>query len=318
MTDTTSQTALDAIKAAYPAQYYGSYDSMQTLTTLTAVVDVWSAKTLNGGTLDLLTLPAASDLLALTAEQFALASSASYIWVQGGALLYPARYYASYDTTASQPTAVTGWYDAWAMSSTASVPAATAMVAITVAEWSDTSFRLASGKGVQSGAIVNYTAPAAAVPLTTQAATALATARTYVYNNYGIFNEDTPAAWITYIKALMAIINGTDTTSTALPASPLDSTAYTLTGATTGTAGTATTLSLAANNSGPAAVTEVTLSDGSAGGKFSSPTVTLPAGSSAVQTVTYTPAAAGTVTISGTNTGGLTNPSDLSVTVAAT
>ena len=58
------------------------------------------------------------------------------------------------------------------------------------------------------------------VPLREQATTVLATARTYVYNNYGILNEDTPTVWVTYLKALMAIINGTDTTSTALPSAP--------------------------------------------------------------------------------------------------
>ncbi|MFT8655967.1 MAG: hypothetical protein ABF785_04655 [Acetobacter papayae] len=115
----------------------------------------------------------------------------------------------------------------------------------------------------------------------------------------------------------MAIVAGTDTTSAALPASPLDSTAYTLTGASTGTVGTALTLSLVANVDGPENDTVVTLSDGSVGGKFSAATVTLPAGSTVAQTVTYTPAAAGTVTISATNTGGLTNPDSLSITVSA-
>lgn len=58
------------------------------------------------------------------------------------------------------------------------------------------------------------------ITLSTQAETALASARTYVYNNYGILNEATPDNWVTYIKALMAISNGTDTTSTVLPTQP--------------------------------------------------------------------------------------------------
>lgn len=65
----------------------------------------------------------------------------------------------------------------------------------------------------------NYAAP---VQLKEQATSALSTARTYVYNNYGILNEDTPTDWVTYLKALMAISNGTDTTSTALPTQPTD------------------------------------------------------------------------------------------------
>ncbi|GAB6854157.1 hypothetical protein [Asaia astilbis] len=53
-----------------------------------------------------------------------------------------------------------------------------------------------------------------------QALTALISARDYVYNNYGILNEPTPDAWVSYLKALMAIANGSDTTSTTLPQAP--------------------------------------------------------------------------------------------------
>lgn len=63
----------------------------------------------------------------------------------------------------------------------------------------------------------NYAAP---VQLKEQATSALSTARTYVYNNYGILNEDTPDDWVIYIKALMLISNGKDTTSTTLPTQP--------------------------------------------------------------------------------------------------
>lgn len=55
-----------------------------------------------------------------------------------------------------------------------------------------------------------------------QATNALQQARMTVYNNYGILGEPTPAVWVTYLRALMAIANGTDTTSTALPAAPSD------------------------------------------------------------------------------------------------
>lgn len=67
-----------------------------------------------------------------------------------------------------------------------------------------------------SGSEVYY----APVNIKVLAASALSTARTYVYNNYGILNEDTPTDWVTYLKSLMAISNGTDTTSTALPTAP--------------------------------------------------------------------------------------------------
>ncbi len=127
----------------------------------------------------------------------------------------------------------------------------------------------------------------------------------------------------TYVAAVQAIVNGTDTTSTTLPTQPTDvmgvaSTSYALTGAATATVGTALTLTITPDNSGPDTATTVTLSDGSAGGTFSSDTVTLAAWDAAAQTVTYTPKAAGAVTISATNTGGLTNPASLSITVAAT
>jgi len=97
----------------------------------------------------------------------------------------------------------------------------------------------------------------------------------------------------------------------------IPSTDYTLTGATTATAGTALTLDLTPNNDGPTGDVTVTLSDGGAGGTFSSSTATLSGCTKTVQTVTYTPKAAGTVTISATNSGGLTNPASLSVAVSA-
>ena len=220
MTETATQ--LDTIKSAYPAQYYGVYDPSATgVTALTDVLDVWNATTVTGSALDLSGLAAASSMVALTAEQFALADGASAIWVAAGALLYPARYYASYDTTAPQPTAVTGWYDTWGLSSVAEVPAATAMIAVAATDWADVAkFRTSDGRGVQGGVIVDYTPPAPAVPLATQAATALAAARTYVGNTYTMLNEATPDAWVAYLKALMAITSGADTTSTALPDAP--------------------------------------------------------------------------------------------------
>lgn len=56
--------------------------------------------------------------------------------------------------------------------------------------------------------------------LAQDAALALPGARQYVYDNYSILNESTPDAWVSYLKALMAISKGTDTTSTSLPEAP--------------------------------------------------------------------------------------------------
>lgn len=96
----------------------------------------------------------------------------------------------------------------------------------------------------------------------------------------------------------------------------IPSTDYTLTGATTATAGTALTLTLTPDNDGPGANTTVTLSDGNAGGTFSADTVTFNGCTNTARTVTYTPKAAGTITISATNDGGLSNPASLNVVVA--
>lgn len=135
-------------------------------------------------------------------------------------IAYPEQYYASYDTTATQPTIVTGWYDTWVMSSVVNVPDAKDMIPVTAQQWNDTTFRLQSGKGVQGGEIIDYTAPSVPIPLKAQATTALVTARAYVTNNYTMLNESTPDEWVAYLKALMAIENGNDTTSMALPTAP--------------------------------------------------------------------------------------------------
>ena len=79
-----------------------------------------------------------------------------------------------------------------------------------------------------------------AVPLKDQATAALASARTSVYNEYGILNAPTPDAWVTYLKALMAISSGTDTTSTTLPTQPTDVTTASTTASTTGSSTTGT------------------------------------------------------------------------------
>lgn len=59
------------------------------------------------------------------------------------------------------------------------------------------------------------------IPLKTQAATLLKTQQSYVVQTYAIYGDDTPPEWITCLKALRAIANGTDTTSTVLPTAPI-------------------------------------------------------------------------------------------------
>mgnify|MGYP001212975671 CR=1 FL=1 len=218
----TETSAIGDIKSAYPSQYYGQYDTTQTsITTLYAVFDVWNGVSVTGAPLNVLDLPSDGSLVPLTAEQYALAKNASNIWVKDGTLVYAARYYASYDKAAHQPTPVTGWYDTWDMSSVSNVPEASNMIPISESDWNNIdTFRLPIGRGVLNSKIIDYTPPPAPVPLKTQAQSALAIARQTVWDEYSSINENTPDNWVTYLKALMAIANGTDTTSTALPSAP--------------------------------------------------------------------------------------------------
>lgn len=77
-----------------------------------------------------------------------------------------------------------------------------------------------SGELIDLASVTSSSYYGSPVPLSTQAQSALASARTYVSNNYTMLNEATPTEWVTYLKALMAITNGTDTTSTTLPTAP--------------------------------------------------------------------------------------------------
>ena len=129
---------------------------------------------------------------------------------------YPAQYYCSYD----KPCA---WYNMWIYSSLDGLPAASTLYAMTSAEWATKGGDTGTSSmyvDTTTNTLVTYTPPAVVISLKDQATTALATARTTVYNNYGILNETTPDAWVTYLKSLMAISNGTDTTSTSLPTEP--------------------------------------------------------------------------------------------------
>ena len=87
--------------------------------------------------------------------------------------------------------------------------------------------------------------------------------------------------------------------------------AYTLSGPSSGQNGVASSNFTVTPNGSLSSSTVVTPSDGGAGGTFTPATVTFPASSSASQTFTYTPATTGSITVSTSNNGGLTNPSSL-------
>lgn len=103
-------------------------------------------------------------------------------------------------------------------------------------------------------------------------------------------------------------ISATDTTSSA-------ATAVTMSGPSSGTVGAASTnFTVGANGTITGAVV-VTPSDGGAGGTFSPTTVSISSGTPTA-TFAYTPASSGAKTISVTNNGGLTNPSNITYTAS--
>ncbi len=94
-------------------------------------------------------------------------------------------------------------------------------------------------------------------------------------------------------------------------------TAYTLLGPTSAYQHVASTnFTVAPNGSISSAIT-VTPSDGGAGGTFSPSSVIFAVGNNDSVTFTYTPAASGSITISTSNSGSLTNPSPLTLAVTA-
>ena len=224
MTDTNT-TLSNLVRSAYPGQYYGQIDTTNGVLQMPAL-DVWNFTTINGQPIsNILELPAAADMVALTSEQVSLLQEAPMsghlivpVDVTSKMLKYPARYYCDGDAPAA-------FYDTWGYSSTDHLPDISELHPATSAQWTERQSSAATGLkqyvwNTESGSLETYTPPAVVVPLATQAQSALATARTYVSNNYTMLNEPTPDNWVTYLKALMAIANGTDTTSTTLPTAP--------------------------------------------------------------------------------------------------
>ncbi|WP_338332146.1 hypothetical protein [Acetobacter sp. LMG 32666] len=131
---------------------------------------------------------------------------------------YPNRYYAQYDTSAAQPTPVLGWLDMSIYSDTSGFPPASDLLPITQAQFSA---RTAGPYGVSNGALVQYAPPAPVIPLKTQAQTAQAWVQQQA-SLAAAMGEVFTADMKAYVKAIAAIADGTDTTSTVLPAQPTD------------------------------------------------------------------------------------------------
>ena len=211
-------TALDAIKAAYPDRYYATTDGR----VVTGVLDVWAGTTNNlQEQINVLALPAVSDLIVLTSDQFAESVNATNIPVADGALVYSRRYAAEFDHTAAQPTGVLSWFDLWALGSHKNLPDQADLLVLTAADWQALGgdYAYKGGKGVQDGKLVDYTPPPVPVPLSDQAKSEQAWIQ-YQVNLAAAMGEAFTDPMKAYVKAIAAIADGTDTTSTALPARP--------------------------------------------------------------------------------------------------
>jgi hypothetical protein len=131
--------------------------------------------------------------------------------------------YASFDHTVSDPKPVKGWYDTGALTYP-SLPASADLLELTSEQWAA---RLTGQWAVSGGALVPYTPPVVPVPLSQRALAALTDSDTTMHRiteavalGLNTWTGADVVAWITYRRALRAIANGGDMTSTTLPTRP--------------------------------------------------------------------------------------------------
>ena len=125
------------------------------------------------------------------------------------------RYYADLNTPC-------GYYDLAELSTLANVPDPDKLFALSDTQWAARmSGNTVLSKAVIGGAWVDYTPPLVVVPLKTQAVTAQAWVQQQA-NLAAAMGEVFTVDMKSYVLAINAIANGTDTTSTALPAQPTD------------------------------------------------------------------------------------------------
>lgn len=77
-----------------------------------------------------------------------------------------------------------------------------------------------AGNVIAPASVTDTASYAAVQTLQSKAASELARQQAAVMRTYTVFGDATPDAWITYLKALRAISDGSDTTSTTLPSAP--------------------------------------------------------------------------------------------------
>ncbi|MFT8417386.1 MAG: hypothetical protein ABF636_00965 [Acetobacter sp.] len=127
-----------------------------------------------------------------------------------------ARYYAAYNPDISQPAPVAAWYDS---NINISIDYSKAgFLPLSSDQWAA---RAKAAYAVSGGTLVVYSPPPTVIPLKTQATTAQAWIQQQA-NLAAAMSEVFTADMKAYVKAIAAIANGTDTTSTALPAQPAD------------------------------------------------------------------------------------------------
>ena len=128
---------------------------------------------------------------------------------------YPNRYYCTLDTPCA-------WYNMWVYGSLDGLPDPSTLYAMTPDEWTakggDTGTRIMA---VIDGKLQDYTPPAPVIPLKTQAVTAQAWVQQQA-SLAAAMGEVFTADMKAYVKAINAIADGTDTTSTVLPDQPTD------------------------------------------------------------------------------------------------
>ncbi|MDN7351038.1 hypothetical protein [Acetobacter senegalensis] len=223
MVDTTLAVS-DLLKAAYPAQYYGKISYEDTL--VLPVYDVWGLRDSMGrAIIDLTSIPAASDLVALTAAQVALfhafpARGAFNISIDAASntLVHPDRYYCDGGTPAC-------FYDAWGYSDISALPDGSELHALTKEQWQ--ARQDSASTGLQdyvwdhaTGTLVEYTAPAVVIPLAKQAASEISGWIATQASMASAMGETFTADMQAYVKAIRSIADGSDTASTKLPDRP--------------------------------------------------------------------------------------------------
>lgn len=137
--------------------------------------------------------------------------------------LYPDRYYAQYDSTAPQPAPVTGWWDMWGFEDVTALPPLSDLFPLTPEFWADHIQNPQTGRAVQNDQIIPYEPPQPPLPLKEQAQSAFRRAR-QEFSRLQMMGQTFGPQMQAYMRNLDAILSGTDTSSTTLPAAPNDPT----------------------------------------------------------------------------------------------